>query len=115
VLEVLPLLHYGTINFFSIPERPTIVVCRRVKDKFMVFSKAGEVFTWSMTTGKLLNYHKTDHDLTGQYQLFDTDPSNKYSSKAFFYDFSLLMGTEPVEVNEKEYFEPFLTERRSTG
>jgi hypothetical protein len=81
----------------------------------MILSVRGEIITWNITTGKLLNYFETGQSFE-TYKLYGKEENSKYSQKAFHYDFSLLQSREELKnVDEKQFFESFLTEKRCEG
>lgn len=96
-IGVMPMLHFTNLNFFSMPERSQILVTKRDKDRYMVMTSSAEIYTWSMTTAKLLEYYQTEHkDYIKDFKLFGTGKKaeihelNQFSQSAFFYDYSLI-------------------------
>jgi hypothetical protein len=53
-LEIIPLLHRNTLNFLGMPPRNQVLATKTYCDKFTVLTKAKELITWDVCTGKLL-------------------------------------------------------------
>lgn len=57
-LEIIPLPHKSTIKFIGCPDRPTIAACRQINDRFFAMTFSGDIYSWGITTGKLIEYHR---------------------------------------------------------
>jgi hypothetical protein len=69
-LEVIPLPHKSTIRFIGIPDRKEVVACKQNNDIFYLLTFKGEIFTWGITTGKLIEYHRKCVTGMEDYQIY---------------------------------------------
>jgi hypothetical protein len=54
------------------PARENIMVTKRDQDKFTVCTFSGDVYTWEMTTGKLVSFNQTGKDFA-EFKFFGSD------------------------------------------
>jgi hypothetical protein len=53
-IEVVPILHRNTINFFALKSRDEYITFRKLNDRLIGLDKFNNLTTWSISTGKLI-------------------------------------------------------------
>jgi hypothetical protein len=69
-LEIIPLPHQSTMQFVGCPERNDIASARQIVDRFYALTFSGDIYSWSMTTSKLIEYHKSVIKELDQYEIY---------------------------------------------
>jgi hypothetical protein len=95
-LEIIPLPHKTTIMFIGMPPRDQIVCCKQDKDIFRVLTNLGEIFTWKVTTGKLVEYHQNVMKDLEKFKVYSSEKS-LYTYSSMKLQITLIRSKEPVE------------------
>lgn len=114
-LEVIPLPHKTTIFFIGMPDRENIVSAKQDKDIFRVLTFRGEIYTWSVTTGKLLEYHRNCIPNLEEYQIYSSEGS-LYTYLSLNLEYTLIRSKAKTEgAPFEKFFHKSSTEIRTPG
>ncbi len=105
----MPCLHRNTLAFIGHTSRDPILVQKVMKDKFIALSKKGDLTTWSIATGKLLEKHKIRDDINWKdFSIYQSDKDD-FTHKNEFKNKVLLYNKTPIEnYDEMQYWDPEL-------
>jgi hypothetical protein len=105
-IKIVPVLHRNVIGFIGMRPREDYIVFKRVRDRLIALDKKGRITTWSILTGKVMDYKRTKTNFQmGDFEVYQNGEDDiTYRSEWYLQRVLLVDKKNKQEVDEAEFF-----------